>query len=442
MKSVPVKKKVNLKKRYVFPDCLYEISYKGRTIVVSRETANWIVLENEDQVAFYKLLKKYDIGESLNRFQGCVEDARSVVTQLEARHFEDRMIRHYNFEFTMHLYLTNACNLRCPHCYMSAGTVLEDELSKEEVELLLMEFASHGGNRLVLSGGEVCMRNDLIEIVKCAKKHNLNTSILTNGTLWTERMIEQVVHHVDRIQISVDGYSEETNALVRGRGNFEKALWAVDKFARSGIFTEVAITPLYRETIESEIAQYADFGKMLMKKYAKYHFDVKFTGEILDGRNQKLLNNQKLKYLKFAEKVFIGCYGDISSIPFVKAHRNKELSENCNYGNLSVSATGEVYLCAALPNLTSVGNIRNSSFSRFVQLRKIAFEKSNVNNLIPCRECALKYICGGECRVTHFKEFIESKVESITNYPVRECNDKTKSKYLDLMLRTNKSLYQ
>ena len=81
----------------------------------------------------------------------------------------------------MHLYLTNACNLRCPHCYMSAGTVLEDELSKEEVELLLMEFASHGGNRLVLSGGEVCMRKDLIEIVKCAKKHNLNTSILTNG---------------------------------------------------------------------------------------------------------------------------------------------------------------------------------------------------------------------------------------------------------------------
>ena len=255
-------------------------------------------------------------------------------------------------------------------------------------------------------------------------------------------MIEQVVHHVDRIQISVDGYSEETNALVRGRGNFEKALWAVDKFARSGIFTEVAITPLYRETLESEIAQYADFGKMLMKKYEKYHFDVKFTGEILDGRNKKLLKNQKLEYLKFAEKVFIGCYGDISSVPFIKAHRNKELSENCNYGNLSVSATGEVYLCAALPNLNSVGNIRNSPFSRFVQLRKIAFEKSNVNNLIPCRECALKYICGGECRVMHFKEFMESEVESITSYPVRECDDKTKSKYLDLMLRTNKSLYQ
>ena len=36
-------------------------------------------------------------------------------------------------EVSLHLYLTNACNLRCPHCYMNAGKTGDNELTYEEI---------------------------------------------------------------------------------------------------------------------------------------------------------------------------------------------------------------------------------------------------------------------------------------------------------------------
>lgn len=442
LKSRQVRKNVDLSKRYVFPAHLYEIGYKGKTMVVARETANWIVLDNVSQLRFFHLLQNNAVGEALQIFEGDVSDAKNVITQLEARGFENTEVRHYAFDFSLHLYLTSACNLRCPHCYMFAGEKSDNELTAEEVKFLLEEFKRNGGSKLVLSGGEVCMRDDFVDIVLYAASLKLGISILTNGTMWSETMVGILAPHINRIQVSIDGYSEETNAVVRGKGNFGKVLDTVDRFVNAGVFTEVAVTPLLRKTLAVEAEKYAEFGRSLLDRYRGSRFNVKFTGELMDGRELTLTPEQKYEYLKISEKVFTDCYGDISSIPFIKAHRNKEISENCNYGNMSVSCCGDVYLCAALPNVRSVGNIRDVPFERFVEIRNTAFEKSNVNNIMPCRECALKYICGGECRVVHFKEFEDSDVDNITQYPVRKCDAGTKSKYLDLMLRTNRSLFQ
>ncbi|NPV28125.1 MAG: radical SAM protein [Firmicutes bacterium] len=65
--------------------------------------------------------------------------------------------------------LTNQCNLRCRHCYASAGEKLYNELSLAEVKELLGELSRLGTMEVEFSGGEPLLRPDLFEIIAYAK---------------------------------------------------------------------------------------------------------------------------------------------------------------------------------------------------------------------------------------------------------------------------------
>ena len=130
-------KNIPLDKVYSFPTSLDVIQYQGKFLVISRETACWIVLENKEQLLFFELLKDHSIKDALNSFEGNEKDAIWVITQIEARRFDSDEI-HPVEEKTCMIYLTSACNLRCPHCYLSAGKALERELSTNQRSFALI----------------------------------------------------------------------------------------------------------------------------------------------------------------------------------------------------------------------------------------------------------------------------------------------------------------
>ena len=235
-------KNIPLDKVYSFPTSLDVIQYQGKFLVVSRETACWIVLENEEQLLFFELLRNHSIKDALNSFEGNEKDAIWVITQIEARRLDSDEI-HPVEEKTCMIYLTSACNLRCPHCYLSAGKALEKELSTKEIKDLLLLLHKEGIKELTFSGGEISVRKDLLEILAFAKELSFETKLLTNGTLWDTESIEVASKLISAIQISVDGYSEEENAKIRGKGNFIKSLDTLDRFLENGISAQLAITP-------------------------------------------------------------------------------------------------------------------------------------------------------------------------------------------------------
>ena len=81
-------KNIPLDKVYSFPTSLDVIQYQGKFLVVSRETACWIVLENEEQLLFFELLRNHSIKDALNSFEGNEKDAIWVITQIEARRLD------------------------------------------------------------------------------------------------------------------------------------------------------------------------------------------------------------------------------------------------------------------------------------------------------------------------------------------------------------------
>jgi len=437
------KKTIDLDKKYVFPQRLSTVRYAGKILIISIETACWLMFDNEEQLRFFKLLGEHTIQQAINVFKGSEADVVHVITEIEAKRFDDmKVIKQPGGN--LHLYLTNNCNMRCPHCYMFAGDKLKYELTTTEVKKLLLSYVEHGKTGMTISGGEATTRKDLLEIVAYAHEKGLKVRLLTNGYMLSDEFIDAISPLLYQIQISIDGYSEEENAKIRNKGSFQNVLHAVDRFVRNNVPTEIAITPYYDESLNSKVHNYANFGKELKEKYADYDFKVKFTTGILDGRETNFDDNIREKYRKTMMEVTNLYYGkDVSYDSFISSAKRKRIYDNCSYGGLTISANGDVYACSRILGIKPYANIRTHSFDFIWETAQKAEELSDIRNLKPCNECDLMYICGGNCRIKYFPFFKScNSYDNINKDIRRECDQSVKSSFYDLMIKTNKRIYQ
>jgi len=142
-----------------------------------------------------------------------------------------------------HLYveLTNRCNLRCTHCYLSAGPGRTDVLHTDLIKRALREFADLGGYSVALSGGEPLLHPDWAAILSEATSMNLSVTVVTNGILLTARTIDTLVEHHATIAVSVDGLNAETHDAIRGAGSFEKLRLSLHNLVLAGAQKQVVV---------------------------------------------------------------------------------------------------------------------------------------------------------------------------------------------------------
>lgn len=90
------------------------------------------------------------------------------------------------------LELTDRCNLRCRHCYVSAGPESGIAMEKELALAIIEEMAELKFERLQLTGGEPVLHPELARLAEFAFERGMkDVEVFTNGTLLTRSMIEQ-----------------------------------------------------------------------------------------------------------------------------------------------------------------------------------------------------------------------------------------------------------
>ena len=443
-----MKKTIPSNYKFDIPSKIDEIWYDGKFIIISPETANWIVLENREQLEFFNLLKKYNLERSLQIYSGDYDDARLTVTQIVAKQFENKLLESCIKDDTkqLHLYLTNGCNLRCPHCYMFSGRKKDNELSLPEIKMIIEQFSLRGGKAITFSGGEITTHKDLKEIIDYANNHDLKIRLLTNGVLWPTELIDYVASKIDSVQISVDGYSEASNSIIRGENNFNKSLQTIQRFISKKVATEIAITIPFGSVELDESEKYIEFCQNLLNLYPKELFKIKIAEQLIEGREVKLNEVQAEQYSQYVFKIksrLNGCHFELES--FADAFRQNQIMDNCMYGVFAIDAVGDVYFCSRVSSLKPIGNIREMTFDRIFSLSEKAQQLSRIDNFKPCSNCSLKYICGGGCRIDYFPEFAEiTDIESVdmTKISARQCTSKIKERFYRLMIESNKKLYR
>ncbi len=126
------------------------------------------------------------------------------------------------------LELTNRCNLRCRMCWWNFEEHQVEgskELVLDEVRELIDDLANFMP-RLVLTGSELLLRKDIIEIIEYIYEKNFIVDcIMTNGTLMTENIAKAIVKiRPGIIQFSIDG-DENVHDHIRGmKGAYQRTI--------------------------------------------------------------------------------------------------------------------------------------------------------------------------------------------------------------------------
>ena len=112
--------------------------------------------------------------------------------------------------------VTTRCNSRCAYCGQW-NTIPERDHSTSTILNTISQLKSLGVKDLLLSGGEPMLRGDIFEIVKFAVSCNLQTRIITNGTMLNTETVKRLVDAgIFRIGVSVDTLDGELYQRDRG----------------------------------------------------------------------------------------------------------------------------------------------------------------------------------------------------------------------------------
>lgn len=107
-------------------------------------------------------------------------------------------------------FVTFRCNLRCSYCDYWDPSYQEKypELCTADA-IRVLEICRTGNPALALSGGEPLLREDIVDILKAARRVGYSPiSLFTNSLLLSER--EEVLDYVDFLQISLDTISDSS----------------------------------------------------------------------------------------------------------------------------------------------------------------------------------------------------------------------------------------
>jgi len=122
--------------------------------------------------------------------------------------------------------VTQACNLKCIHCYArAADQKYKEELTHDQALKLIDELADFGVPVILFSGGEPFMRTDLVDLARHTVQNGMRAVISTNGTLINrDKACELREIGLSYVGVSLDGMEEVHDHFRGKKGAFREAM--------------------------------------------------------------------------------------------------------------------------------------------------------------------------------------------------------------------------
>lgn len=124
----------------------------------------------------------------------------------------------------------HACNLMCQHCNAHRYLVNKTKRMPDEHLMALVGFLGQWGVRAICfgGGGEPTLHSKLPDALYLTKEVGMESSVATNGTLFTPHLIE-AMSTCRWVGISVDAATKETYKIGRKKDLFEKTISNIAK---------------------------------------------------------------------------------------------------------------------------------------------------------------------------------------------------------------------
>ena len=304
------------------------------------------------------------------------------------------------------IHTNNSCNLTCSHCLVNSSPSEDGGLSTESIKKIIDEAAVLGTSRFYFTGGEPLKRKDIFELIDyiCNQKKS-ELIILTNGTLLKGEAIEKLQQfdkNLLKIQISLDGSKPKINDPLRGKGSFYLIVEGIKNIVSTGFSPTVTTV-----VANSNIDDIPETTKMLASLGVKTHHLLwaHKRGRITDNGNNSIPPIDKVievtrKVKEVARESGISV-DNHDSYKF-RANSNRgtryDLGNAC-YDSMCVYSNGDVYPSASFAGHAGLrcGNVLDNTLREIWENSNMskAFRNATLQNKDKCRECHIKFICGG-----------------------------------------------
>lgn len=129
-------------------------------------------------------------------------------------------------EIVVNWHIIQKCNYKCDYCFAhyEKEHIKEVYHSKKDIEKLLIKvydffiFTYKKPIRLNIAGGEPTLSKNISFIIRKAREIGFNVSIITNGSLVTNKFINENAKYLSMYAISIDSLKIEQNLKI-GRVN-------------------------------------------------------------------------------------------------------------------------------------------------------------------------------------------------------------------------------
>lgn len=306
----------------------------------------------------------------------------------------------YTHPFSLHLFLTGRCNLRCQMC-PAWKQKDKEELELSEWKQIIAEAARYGVRLVTFGGTEPLLYKHLFEIIETAHQYKMIPSLVTNGTLIDFAMARKLLSvNLFRIGVSLDGACSETHDSIRGvKGSFNRTLNGLKYLTKlrseMGTSTKIYINTIIMEENLREILDIVKLAELLGVKFLCQPYISHLIGD--DGtvppQEELVVLVEELKKIKKKKDIIIN---PIQHLDFIKRiFTNGVNSIKCpiGYDMLSVGPNGEVWLCQhfVFSQDSMLGNIKENNIESIWYSKN--FEKAR-RKALNCREK-----CGLNCKL-------------------------------------------
>lgn len=127
---------------------------------------------------------------------------------------------------------TTACNLGCPECPSGLKQFNRPtgNLKMNHFEKWIVEWKKHLVHLNFYFQGEPFIHPQILQMVSLAKQNGIYTAISSNGHFFSEKVVDQLIDSgLDRLIISMDGFSQSVYEQYRINGNVEEVKAGVER---------------------------------------------------------------------------------------------------------------------------------------------------------------------------------------------------------------------
>ncbi|MDR2045324.1 MAG: radical SAM protein [Clostridium sp.] len=286
--------------------------------------------------------------------------------KLENRNPEVKILAAY-------FHVTQMCNLSCSYCYNKENLIKKEVLTSRETELVLDKLKEVGTGKLILTGGEPLLRSDIETIVINAKARGFSVEILTNGMLLNKH--RNLFELVDSMIVSLDTLDQATNQRI-----------GLDIPHVLNNLRSIPIENRHKVFVRSVISKSNSDDWKKVKQIVKDELNIGFIPTMYIPNRIDDINNV-IENIDFET--------DCDAMNY-----SGSLCGAC-YRIVAIDSNADIYPCQCLikANLKLTNILKKDWFTELQNsLITKEFMQLNVLRYAKCRDCSLKYICGGGCR--------------------------------------------